>query len=280
MFHGLKRRFLGVALLGLAASASACGTAEPEQDLEARFHSEGDGAVDLAASPRVIATIKTADHATITFVDESGPGGAASVGIEITSSLKTPITDSLLDQSPTALELFQALSPAGSAAPAALLADHAASTSAAPRALVAAAVDGESSGYYDCAATGTWSAAFQAWAPVLDGQYIGFNENGYTTGYVGYAPKFYFDVCRPFDLAAGLVDYYTGVQRRTSSAGTWTTINSNTDALDFQQRRWRYFHSTNTCSSHQYRLVVSSPGPNRYHRAARWADEWSCSIEL
>ena len=145
-----------------------------------------------------------------------------------------------------------------------------------------AAATGESVQPYDCHLTASWSNDFQAWAPVLDGEYIaGAAESGYTTGYVGYAPTFYFDVCRPADVVWAPNAYYTGVQRRTGSSGTWSTISTNTDALNYQFRRWRYYRTSLTCTSYQYQLVVmASPLANHYRRAARWADEWSCQIGL
>ncbi len=270
-----KSVWVRTALAGLMMSAAGC--VAQEGDVAEKFTADPGGDVAAAAPARVVASLKTVDGATVQFVDESEPGAEPSIGVEISNSLKTPVVDALLAQEPSALELYLALAPAGEA-PSALVREHALQGAAAPRQLAANQLDGESSGYFDCADSTGWQTAFQAWSPVLDGEFIGKNESGYTTGYVGYAPKFYFDVCRPYDLVAGLIPYYTGVQRRTSSTGTWTTINSNTDALDYQQRRWRYYRSTITCSSYQYRLVVSGTSTNRYHRGARWADEWSCQI--
>ena len=267
MFQISKAAFVGV----FATCVAACGTEPVAQEFNVE---PGEAATVVEA--KVVATVKTIDGAQVRFLDESG-GGEPSIGIEITNSLKTPITDSLLAQGPTALELYQAIAPKGQA-PSALVQEHAHASDRAPRQLVAAALDGESSGFYDCANTVAWKASFQAWSPVLDGEYTATSESGATTGYVGYAPRFYFDVCRPYDLAAGLVPYYTGVERRSSSSASWVKINSNSDALDYQERRWRYYHSSLTCSSFQYRLHVVGTGPNRYHRAARWADEWSCGV--
>ncbi|MEZ4360795.1 MAG: hypothetical protein R3B48_11480 [Kofleriaceae bacterium] len=265
---------------GAVAAFLACWTgcaADDAPDLATEFNADH-GPFEAAPSVgEAVAQITTADGATLSFINEGEPGAEPSIGVEIASSSPTPVTDALLAQDPSALELYQAVAP-GRRAPQALLTDHErAASGRAPRQLVAAALDGETRSYYPCDDTTSWRNSFTAWAPVLDGQYIATNESGLTYGYVGYAPKFYFDVCRPFDIVAGLGAYYTGVQRRASSAGTWATINTMTGALNIQQRRWRYYHNTPTCSSYQYRLVVSS-GSNRYHRAARWADEWSCQL--
>jgi hypothetical protein len=150
------------ALTGLAVLGNGCTTSD-EESLEARFNAPPEGA-EAAAAPRVVTSIKTVDGAKVTFVDESEPGGEPSIGVEISNSLTTPITDALLDQEPTALELYQALAPAGQAAPAQLVREHALISSAPPRQLTVAAVDGESSGFFDCANANSWSTAFQMWA--------------------------------------------------------------------------------------------------------------------
>jgi hypothetical protein len=266
-----------IATATLVLSLAACAT----EDITP-FTDEGTGPANTTTSGQVIATAKTSDGATLVFVNENAGDQAPSIGVEIANSTNTPMTDALLEQQPSALELYLAVVP-GVTPPRALLRDHELWSAAhgegskAPRQLAIAAIDGEALIPYNCADSAAWTAAFMAWAPVLAGQYIATNESGYTTGYVGYAPKFYFDVCRPWDQVAGLIPYFTGVQRRSSSAAAWVTINANTNALNFQQRRWRYFHNTPTCSSFQYRLVVSS-GSGLYHRAARWANEWSCQI--
>jgi len=269
-----------LAALACSSSVAACATDEDATPETA----------DVAA--HVVARVETPEGASVIFVDESDPeqGGAPAIGVEILSSTTTPTTDALLAQDPTALELYLALAPAAQAAqaPRALVVDHelasaaAGRADAAPRRLAVSAATGESVGPYDCADTVGWVNDFKAWAPVLDGEYIaGASEYGYTTGYVGYAPTFYFDVCRPADVVWALQPYYTGVQRRANSGDAWVTVSTNTDALDYQFRRWRYYRTSLTCSSYQYRLVVSSsPGQNHYRRAARWADEWSCQIGL
>ena len=271
----------------LAVSAAAC-TTDAAAPAPADFTSGGGGATAADSAPaRVVASVDTTDGARVVFVDENDGIGDPAIGIEISSSTTTPATDALLAQEPSALELYLAISPAAKA-PRALVLDHEASRAAAgspgapPRRLVIATATGESVQPYDCSLTNNWINDFTAWAPVLDGQYIaGAAESGYTTGYVGYAPTFYFDVCRPADVVWAPNAYWTGVQRRTSSSGTWTTISSNTDALNFQFRRWRYYRTSLTCTSYQYQLVVqASPLANHYRRAARWADEWSCQAGL
>ena len=47
---------------------------------------------------------------------------------------------------------------------------------AAPRQLAANQLDGESSGYFDCADSTGWQTAFQAWSPVLDGEVISIHD--------------------------------------------------------------------------------------------------------
>lgn len=246
------------------------------------FTTDGQGPEVTENVGRVVATLKTQEGAVLRFIDDSAPGDEPSIGVEIGNTFITPVTDAVLAQEPTALELYQALAP-GQQAPAALRADHertalALGRDVAPRQLSTFSLDSETFGYYDCANTVQWTNDFTGWAPVLDGQYIATNEQGVTTGYVGYAPKFYFDVCRPWTVSASDANYWVRVQRRASSASAWATVNANPDALSWQQRRWRYYRNTFTCSSYQYRLYVSSPAPNKYHRAARWADEWSCQI--
>src|SRR5689334_4440601 len=179
-----------LAALACSSSVAACATDE-------------DATPEAATSAaRVVARVETPEGASVIFVDESDPeqGGAPSIGVEILSSTTTPTTDALLAQDPTALELYLALAPA-SQAPRALVVDHELSSAAAgrpdaaPRRLAVAAATGESVGPYDCADTVSWVNDFKAWAPVLDGEYIAPSaESGYTTGYVGYAPTFYFDV--------------------------------------------------------------------------------------
>ena len=63
-----------------------------------------------------------------------------------------------------------------------------------------------------------------------DGEYIGKNESGYTTGYVGYTPKFYFDVCRPYDLVAGLIR-----GKPAGEAVTALTFSSKAMAVDVKK---------------------------------------------
>lgn len=239
-------------------------------------------AVEAGSGPAlVVADIQAPDGARLIFINEGGPDGEPAIGVEIASATDSPQTDILLAQHPSALELFLAVA-AGALVPDELIRDHerlaAASVeySTIPRALLLPQAQGETSGYYDCASAQTWASDFGDWAPVLAGEYIQTNEQGSTTGYVGYAYKYYFDVCRPYDVAPTYT-YYTGVFRRPGANYDWVRINTQTDALDYQQRRWRYYRNTYTCTSYQYQLMVSS-GNGYYHRAARWSDQWSCHI--
>jgi hypothetical protein len=236
--------------------------------------------VEAGSKPAlVLAEIVAPDGASILFINEGEPGGEPAIGVEIVNATSTPFTDALLAQHPSALELFLATA-AGAAPPAELVQDHerlaasSADYSRVPRTLLLLQAQEETSGYYDCANTHAWAADFGGWAPSLAGEYIQTSEQGYKTGYVGYAFKFYFDVCRPWNVGPTYT-YYTGVFRRAGANYEWVRINTKTDALDYQQRRWRYYRNTNTCSSYQYRLLVSS-GTGYYHRAARWSEEWSC----
>jgi len=267
-------------LAALAIAAAACAS-DADAPAPVDVDSAGGASTPADQAPdasRVVTSLDTADGARVIFVDE-GDGDA--IGVEILSSTTTPATDALIEQTPSALELYMAIAPAGKA-PLALVRDHARSSAAPPRHLAVAAATGETTGeYYNCADTTSWANDFKAWAPVLDGEYIASSaESGATTGYVSYSPTFYFDVCRPADLVYQPTDYWTSVQRRTSSSGTWSTISTNVNALDWQYRRWRYYRTSLTCSSYQYQLVVNSFTANQYRRAARWADPWSCQIGL
>jgi hypothetical protein len=117
-----------------------------------------------------------------------------------------------------------------------------------------------------------WEAAFNAWAPPLDGQYTD-PDTGTTTGYVGYAPKFYFDVCR---TTASSFAYIVRTERRSNAAAAWAVFNDGSP-LGVNQR-YRFFRNSFTCSSFQYRLFVN-PAGGSYYRGATWADEWSCQIQ-
>jgi hypothetical protein len=222
-----------------------------------------------------IATLETEDGARVTFIDVGD-----AVAVEITNDLKTPATDRVLAEDPTPLELYLAISPAAKP-PRALVDNHAASRGGEPRSLRIAMGTAEASGYYDCDDVAQWEADFDAWAPTLDGEYISPGwHNGLTTGYVGYAPNFYFDVCRPTTIVSGTSNAHVVAQRRSSAAAPWTTISTQGDtALDLQLRRWRFRLTSITCSSYQYQLSALT-GIHRHRRAARWSNEWSCQIGL
>jgi hypothetical protein len=55
-------------------------------------------------------------------------------------------------------------------------------------------------------------------------------------------------------------------------------VNGLTNVLSGANLRWRYYRSSFTCSSFQYRLYVDGFSTYTYRRAARWANEWSCMI--
>lgn len=239
----------------------------------------------------VIAALEAPDGAMITFIADWQADGEPAIGVEIVSTPHTPHTDALLAQEPSALELFLALVPGtnvSEAIPAALVRDHerlaeySSDYAKTPRALTAPRVQGETVHRYDCSQTQDWGAAFMSWAPELANERINVWKFQDTIDDVGYAYKFYFDICRPAPLLGGAGHdtlqgpYITRVQRRPGSSNPWVTINQHPLALDGPERRWRYYRNAHLCSSHQYRLVVDTSGP--YHRAARWSNEWSCTI--
>jgi hypothetical protein len=254
--------------------AIAC--TDPTSPDEATFdRSNAADPVGEAAPVDVVATLETEDGARVTFIDV-GDG----VAVEITNSLTTPATDRVLAQDPSALELYLAISPTAKP-PRALVDAHIASGGGEPRQLRISMGTGEASGYYDCDDVSQWESDFDAWAPDLDGEYFSPSwHTGATTGYVGYAPNFYFDVCRPTTIVSATSNAHVIAQRRSSSGAAWQTISTQGDtALDLQQRRWRFRMTSNVCTSFQYQLYATT-GSHRHRRAARWSDEWSCSIGL
>lgn len=282
--HSIRSSCLA-AMLALAAGACASdGAGAPGAAADFAGSSVTDPVDPDALPSPIVAEVRTVDGARLIFHDEAEPGGEPAIAVEILSDTVTPVTDAVLAAEPSALELFLATAKPGATAPAALLRDHellaaVGEATAEPRALAIATAVGETYGPYPCHDSRAWVSDFQSWAPVLDGQYIDTSETGLTYGYVGYAPKFYFDVCRPYDVISGSSTYTTMVQRRPSASYAWQTINTATDALDVNaERRWRYYRTSWTCSSYQYRLRVSSTLNFNYRRAARWADEWSCQI--
>lgn len=242
----------------------------------------------------VVAEIETVDGARVTFLDEGEADGEPVIGVEIVSATETPVTDGVLAQEPSALELYLALVPgaqAGAEVPPALerdherLAAHSSDHARTPRRLVVPVPRSESVRIYDCDLASKWRKDFQSWSPSLDGERIETWESRDSTGYIGYAPKFYFDVCNPSsNPPVGVVSpraqprgtVAVRVQRRPGASYAWSTFNQQVYGLLNTDRRWRYYRNSSSCSSYQYRLVVNSTG--WYHRAARWSDEWSCQI--
>lgn len=255
---------------------------------------EGEESAERLEPAPVLAEIETVDGARVTFLDEGEAGGEPVIGVEIVSATETPVTDGVLAQDPSALELYLALVPdarVGADVPPALVRDHerlAAHSSdhaRTPRMLVVPVPRSESVRIYNCNDASKWKKDFQSWAPSLDGGYIQIWESSDSTGYIGYAPKFYFDVCNPSpDPPVGVVSprarprgtVAVRVQRRPGASYAWSTFNQQVYGLLNTDRRWRYYRNSSPCSSHQYRLVVNSTGT--YHRAARWSDERSCQI--
>jgi hypothetical protein len=228
----------------------------------------------------VIDTLETEDGARVAFLDVGDEVGGTAIAIEITNTFVTPATDRVLAEDPTALELYLAISPTAKP-PRALVDDHVVNRGGEPRQLRIAMGTAEASGYYDCDDVSQWEDDFEAWAPALDDGYLSPGwHTGATTGYVGYAPNFYFDVCRPTTITSATSNAHVAAQRRSNSGAAWQTISTQGDtALDLQQRRWRYRLTSNTCSSYQYQLYAFT-GSHRHRRAARWSDEWSCAIQL
>jgi hypothetical protein len=274
---------LRVGLAALTLSLAACAVDDgPVTDFATA--SSADEPIDpTTTAPPVVAELRTADGAHLIFIND-GTADEPAIGVEILSDTTTPHTDAIFDHEPSALELFLAVAP-DKPAPQELVREHArlaagsTELAAEPRVLAVASATGEGVVPYTCTNTQAWINDFSSWAPTLAGQYIQTNESGLTTGYVGYNPRFYFDICRPYDVVSHPSTYFTGVQRRLNASYGWLTINAQTGGLNYQMRRWRYYRNTFTCSSYEYRLLVSS-GQNRYHRAARWANPWSCQIGL
>lgn len=261
----------------LAATATACSTStEPPVD----FTADTGSPASTAAEPRVVAEVTSREGATVRFLDERAAGSDPIISIEIASPASTPVLDALLAQQPTALELYRAIAP-GQAAPAELvrehqlIADHDASYAREPRLLTSEGVAQTNlTEDYACGTFAHWKAAFDAWAPPLDGQYAAA-ETATTSGYVGYAPKFYFDVCR---TTTSNYAYVARTERRTNSAAAWSIYNDGSPLGGNQ--RYRFFRNTFACSSYQYRLYVVPAGGGGYYRGATWADEFGCSFEL
>lgn len=243
----------------------------------------GGEATGAPAELRLVSRITTGEGATIEFLNENDPSDDPVISVKISSPASTPIIDALLAQQPSALELHLALRP-GTEPPAELVREHrllAAADpayAAEPRALTAASVAGSNIvENFTCRNNYTgWRAAFNGWAPPLDGKYTTPSptpEFGLTTGYVGYAPKFYFDVCRTD--TNGLFAIAAQTQRRTNAVAAWAVHDG---AALGPNQRYRFFRNSYTCTSYQWRLYVAAPLGGTYYRGATWADQWSCQI--
>jgi hypothetical protein len=275
MFLSASLRISCTSLLVAVAIAGCASQPGP-----AEFAADTGPEATAVDQPRVVAQLTTDEGARVTFYNESAVGADPVISVAIGNATATPVVDAVLAQQPSALELFVALQP-GQAAPAELVREHQllaaadAAYTVEPRRLITASVAGSNIvepftcvGNYD-----GWLAAFNAWAPPLDGKYTASNS-GATTGYVGYAPKFYFDVCR---VTASSFGYIVRTERRSNASAAWAVFDDGSPLGPNQ--RYRFFRNSPGCSSFQYRLYVDSFGGS-YFRGATWADEWSCALTL
>lgn len=263
------------AFVAAVAAVAACGASG---GAPADFLADTGGDALTQDPPRVVARLTTGEGATVTFFNERAPGDDPVISIAIASPEATPEIDALLAQKPSALELYRALVPS-KAAPDELAREHRllaevdSAYALEPRALTAASVAGSSvTEPFTCGSFTSWKAAFDAWAPPLDGQYAA-TEGASTTGYVGYAPKFYFDVCR---TTSSMWAWGVRTDRRTNASAMWSVFDDGSPLGG--NHRYRFFRNTFTCSSFQYRLWVNVVFGGAYYRGATWADEWSCQI--
>lgn len=278
MSHLSAARQLTASLIAALAAATIGCSAEDAAPIDFLSDTGGE-ATGAPAEPRLVSRITTGEGATLEFLNENEPSGDPVISVKITSPASTPIVDALLSQQPSALELHLALQP-GTAPPAELVREHrllAAADpayAAEPRALTAASVAGSDVvENFSCANNyNGWLAAFNGWAPPLDGQYTGADA-GVTTGYVGYAPKFYFDVCRTTNSSFA---YAVRTERRTNSGAAWSIFDDGSPLGPNQ--RYRFYRNSFTCTSYQWRLYVNAPFCGAYYRGATWADQWSCQI--
>jgi hypothetical protein len=273
MFLPIVRKLCPIAAIAVAAAACASEASGPV-DFSA---DTGPAAVGEVARPRVVAQVMTEERAQITFYNERSVADDPVISMEIVSPGLTPALDAVLSQRPSALELFVAMQPT-QRAPDELVREHKllarvdAAYRAEPRALVAASASGGEKSSFACVGNyAGWLAAFHAWAPPLDGQYAAI-DIGATSGYVGYAPKFYFDVCR---VTASSFGYVVKTEQRINATQPWLPVYDGSP-LGLNQR-YRFYRNTFTCANFQYRLYVE-PFGGSYFRGATWADEWSCAI--
>ena len=279
----IARHKVGAFAAALAAVAAGCGTDDTEGVAggvagEVDFTADTGPAAVENAQPHVVAQVTTSEGAELTFYGEPAAGDDPVISVAIASTSATPTVDAVLAQNPSALELFVALAP-GKAAPDELVREHRllaqvdAAYAAEPRRLAGASVVGSHAvDSFVCAGNyAGWLASFTAWAPPLDGSYTGL-DSGASSGYVGYAPKFYFDVCR---TTSSIFAYAVRTERRSNSGAAWSVFDDGSP-LGVNQR-YRFFRNSFTCSSFQYRLFVEPVGGS-YYRGATWAKEWSCVI--
>jgi hypothetical protein len=259
----------------IAAIAAGC-AAEPAGRVDFAADT-GPAATGEADRPRVVAKLITDEGAQLWFYNERAVGDDPVISVEITSDRATPAVDAVLAQQPSALELFVALQPGQVAPPDDLVRDHQllaradAAYGAEPRQLNASPAGSNTVDDFPCAGNWAgWLAAFNMFAPILDGRYTAL-DSGPTSGYVGYAPKFYFDVCRTTSSQFG---YAVRTERRSNSSAAWSVFNDGSPLG--QNQRYRFFRNS-MCSSFQYRLFVEPVGGS-YFRGASWADESSCQI--
>jgi hypothetical protein len=260
------------ALLAMVAACSASDSGPVD------FQADTGGEAVAQDAPRVVARLATGEGATVTFYNERAPGDDPVISIAIASPESTPAIDALLAQKPSALELYRAIVP-GKPAPDELVREHrllAKADSAyalEPRVLAATSVAGSNTTEaVTCGTFSDWKKAFGIFAQALDGEYTAI-ENASTSGYVGYAPKFYFDVCR---TSSSMWAWGVSTDRRSNASVPWAVFNSGSPLGGNQ--RYRFFRNTFTCSSFQYRLFVDAVFGGTYYRGATWADEWSCQI--
>lgn len=263
------------AMAAILAAVAACGASG---GAPADFLADTGGDAVTQDPPRMVARLTTGEGATVTFFNERAVADDPVISIAIASPEATPVIDALLAQKPSALELYRALVPS-KAAPDELVREHRllaevdGAYALEPRALKAAGVAGTSvTEPFTCGSFTSWKAAFDAWAPPLDGQYAA-TEGASTTGYVGYAPKFYFDVCR---TTSSMWAWGVRTDRRSNSSAAWSVFDDGSPLG--ANHRYRFFRNTFTCSSFQYRLFVNAVFGGSYYRGATWADEWSCQI--
>jgi hypothetical protein len=261
--------------MAVVASVAACTGSTGSADFLA---DTGGDAAPTQNPPRVVTRFTTDEGATVTFLNEREAGDDPVISIAISSPDSTPVMDALLAQQPSALELYRALQPR-KAPPDELVREHRllaevdTTYAVEPRALSATSVAGSNiTEPFTCGTFSNWKTAFDAWAPPLDGQHAA-TEDASTSGYVGYAPKFYFDVCR---FTSSMWAWVVHTERRINSSVAWSVFDDGSPLGG--NHRYRFFRNSFTCSSYQYRLFVNVVFGGSYYRGATWADEFKCVI--